>query len=74
VFVELAARIEVDHVEHDMAAADDIERRVEDVLGNGHAVVLSRIVVGHTVIASEAKQSIFLVAQDGLLRRKGSSQ
>ncbi len=38
VFVERAARVQVDHVEHDMAAPDDVEGRIEDVLRNGHAV------------------------------------
>jgi hypothetical protein len=38
VFVKLAAGIQVDHIEHDVAAPDDVERRIEDVLGNGHAV------------------------------------
>src|ERR1700721_4173491 len=38
VLVKFAAGIEVDHVEHDMAAADDVERRIEDVLRGGHRV------------------------------------
>src|SRR3984957_16142684 len=38
VLVKFAAGIEVDHVEHDMAAADDVERRIEDVLRCGHRV------------------------------------
>ena len=36
VFVELAAGVQVDHVEHGVAAADDVEGRIEDVLRNGH--------------------------------------
>src|SRR6185295_14327109 len=36
VFVEGAAPGEVRHVEHGVAAADDVERRVEDVCRNGH--------------------------------------
>ena len=32
VFVERAAGVEVGHVEHGMAAADDVEGRIEDVL------------------------------------------
>ena len=38
VFVELAAGVEVDHVEHGVAGPDDVERRIEDVLRNGHGV------------------------------------
>ena len=38
VLVESAAGVEVDHIEHDMAAADDIERRIEDGLRDGHGV------------------------------------
>jgi hypothetical protein len=36
--VELPGGIEIDHVEHGMAAAHDVEGRIEDVLRNGHAV------------------------------------
>ena len=32
VFVELAAGVQVHHVEHDVAAPDDVERRIENVL------------------------------------------
>ena len=39
VFVELAAGVQVDHVEHDVAAADDVERRIEDVLRHGHVAL-----------------------------------
>jgi len=39
VFVELAAGVEVDHVEHDVAATDDVERRVEDVRWRRHCIV-----------------------------------
>src|SRR4029453_1717093 len=38
VFIELAAGIEIDHVEHDMAGSDDVEGRIEDMLRDGHAV------------------------------------
>src|SRR5438034_2767754 len=38
VLVEGAALVEVDDVEHRVAAADDVERRIEDVCRNGHAV------------------------------------
>src|ERR1700687_1312684 len=38
VFVKLAAGVQVNHIEHDVAAPDDIERRIEDVLGNGLSV------------------------------------
>src|SRR5580700_6999769 len=36
--IERAAGVEVGHVKHGMAAADDVERRIEDVLRNGHGV------------------------------------
>jgi hypothetical protein len=36
VFIKLAAGVQVHHVKHDMAAPDDVERRIEDVLRNGH--------------------------------------
>src|SRR5712692_3710991 len=36
VFIKLAAGIQIDHVEHDMAAPDDIEWRIEDMLRDGH--------------------------------------
>ncbi len=72
--VERAAGIEIHHVEHDVAGPDDIEGRIEDVLRNGHVVSFVKLVVDHPVIASEAKQSIFLAARNGLLRRKCSSQ
>jgi hypothetical protein len=39
-FVKLAAGIQVDDVEHDMAGSDDVERRIEDVLRDGHRFVL----------------------------------
>src|SRR5207237_251434 len=38
VLVEGAALVEIDDVEHRVAAADDVERRIEDVCRNGHAV------------------------------------
>src|SRR5258708_7743056 len=41
VFVKLAAGIQIDHVEHDMAASDDVERRIENMLRDGHAVSLT---------------------------------
>src|SRR5215813_13588426 len=34
--VELAAGVEVGDVEHGMAGADDVERRIEDMFRNGH--------------------------------------
>jgi hypothetical protein len=37
-FIERAAFLQVDHVEHDMAAPDDVEGRIEDVCRNGHVV------------------------------------
>jgi hypothetical protein len=40
VFVKLAARVQVGHIEHGMAAPDDVEGRIEDVLRNGHQVSL----------------------------------
>ncbi len=40
VFVKFAAGIQVHHVEHDVAAPDDVERRIEDMLWNGHGGVL----------------------------------
>ena len=36
VLVERAALVEVDDIEHGVAAADDVERRIEDVCRNGH--------------------------------------
>ena len=36
VLVEGAALVEVDDIKHGVAAADDVERRVEDVCRNGH--------------------------------------
>jgi hypothetical protein len=36
VFVELAARIQIHHVKDSVAASDDVEGRIEDVLRNGH--------------------------------------
>src|SRR3981081_3839862 len=36
--VEVAAGVQVGHVEHGVAAPDDVERWIEDVLRNGHAV------------------------------------
>jgi hypothetical protein len=38
VFVERAGRLEVGHVEHDVAGADDVEGRLEGVGRDGHAV------------------------------------
>jgi hypothetical protein len=74
-FVKLAAGVEVDDVKHDVAGPDDVERRIEDVLRDGHAVeVLLRFVVVSVVIASEAQQSSFWIGRTGLLRRKCSSQ
>ena len=42
VFIKLAAGIQIDHVEHDMAGSDDVEGRIEDMLRDGHAVSLIR--------------------------------
>src|SRR5579871_701527 len=36
--VEVAAPLQIGHVEHDMARADDVERRIEDMLRNGHMI------------------------------------
>jgi hypothetical protein len=36
--VEFAAQFQIGHVEHDMAGADDVERRLENVLRYGHCV------------------------------------
>jgi hypothetical protein len=38
VFIKLAGGIQVGNVEHNMAAPDDVERRIENVLRDGHAV------------------------------------
>src|SRR5436190_24170326 len=38
VLVERAALVEVDDIKHGMAAADDVERRIENVCRNGHVV------------------------------------
>src|SRR6516225_9540196 len=38
--VELAAELEIRHVEHGMARAYDVERRIEHVLRNGHLAFL----------------------------------
>jgi hypothetical protein len=40
VLIELPAGIEIGHVEHDVAAPDDVERRIENVLRNGHVYFL----------------------------------
>ena len=40
VFVEFAAGLQIGHVEHDVAAPDDVEGRIENVLRNGHGGVL----------------------------------
>jgi hypothetical protein len=40
VHLELAAGVEVGHVEHGLAAPDDVEGRIEDMLWDGHAVSL----------------------------------
>ena len=48
VLVERAAGIEVGHVEHDMAAPDDVERRIEDVWRNGHVVLFLFDFVRHS--------------------------
>ena len=34
--VELAAGVEIGDIEHGVAGADDVERRIEDVFRNGH--------------------------------------
>ena len=38
VFVEFAAGVEVHHVEHGMAAPDDVEGRIEDMGRDGHVL------------------------------------
>ena len=35
--VKFGAGVEIDHVEHGVAGPDDVERRIEDVGGDGHA-------------------------------------
>src|SRR6476660_5536467 len=40
--IELAAGIQIDYVEHDMAAPDDVERRIEDVRWHRHVASLVR--------------------------------
>src|SRR5437870_5977978 len=45
VFVERAARVQVRHVEDGVAGADDVERRIEDVLRNGHGVSSIELVI-----------------------------
>src|SRR5258708_2166103 len=60
VFVELAAGIEVAHVEHGVAAPDDVEWWIEDVRWCRHVASLVKLEVDYSVIAGEATQSIFL--------------
>src|SRR6202795_1611640 len=86
VFVEFAAGIEVNHAEHDMAASDDIEGRIEDVRWNGHVASLVKLAV--TIVRhceptgrreappdDRLREAIHVSADtDGLLRRKCSSQ
>jgi hypothetical protein len=43
VLVELAAGIQVHHVEHDMAAPDDVERWIEDMCRHGHMMLFRSI-------------------------------
>jgi len=38
VLVELAAGIQAGYIEHDVAAPNDVERRIEDVRRHGHVV------------------------------------
>ena len=52
VFIELAAGVEVGHVEHAVARPDDVERRIEDVLRNGHVCFLMVLFIPH---GSEAR-------------------
>src|SRR5258708_182515 len=70
VFVEFTAGVEVDHVEHGVAAPDDVERWIEDVRWCRHVASLGKLVVDYSLIASEATQSIFL----GSRRWMASSQ
>ncbi|MGY3411623.1 hypothetical protein ACVWZV_007736 [Bradyrhizobium sp. GM5.1] len=37
-FIELAAELQVGDVQHGVAGADDVERRLEDMLRYGHCV------------------------------------
>src|SRR3954454_23932599 len=37
-FIELAAELQIGHVQHGVAGADDVERRLEDMLRYGHCV------------------------------------
>jgi hypothetical protein len=71
VFVKLAAGIQVNHVKHDMAASDDIERRIEDVRRHRHVASLVKTRSRFTPSlrgALATKQSIFGYQEDGLLR------
>jgi hypothetical protein len=83
VFVKFAAGIQIDHVEHDVTASDDVEWRIENMLRHGHRVEILlefAVIAGQRVarnarpMTGSAKQSIFLAARNGLLRRKRSSQ
>ena len=47
--VEFAAGVEIRHVEHGVAGADDVERRIEDVRRNGHAVSPAVVIPGWCV-------------------------
>src|SRR3954451_18519486 len=48
ILVELAAGIQIHHVKNNMAAADDVERRIEDVLRDGHTKsLLSKSLLPH---------------------------
>src|SRR6266404_5450562 len=41
IFVKLAAGIQIHHVEDEVAAPDDVEWRIEDMLRHGHAMSLN---------------------------------
>src|SRR5258708_19011552 len=47
VFVEFTAGVEVRDIEHGVAAADNVEGRIEDVLRNGHVMSLVKLAVNY---------------------------
>ena len=72
VFVEFAAGVQIRHVEHGVAGADDVERRIEDVLRNGHVVSLVGFVIPGWSEAQTRNLSTPIVITDlGSLARPG---
>ncbi len=51
-FVKLAAGVEVGDIEHGMAGADDVERRIEDVFRDGHGFLDTVVVPGRDAVAN----------------------